>query len=172
MYLADGSGRDGTFFELCEDVTGAASHLLAEAPVDICVRPRRNLILQPLELPPKLFRQEVGHDADELTDLEEQPLKPRDRPLDEAGVLEMRALPHGLRDAGRAVARLPPDEHVRHHNAKRGPVRDENANRAARRIHWQRAAIGDRISTQGLGRRRRHAGSVPPPEGGARLRPS
>ena len=60
----------------------AAAELLAQARLDVAVGPRRHLILQPLELLAERVGQEVGHDADQLADLDEQAPQPQDRGLD------------------------------------------------------------------------------------------
>ena len=51
---------------------------------------RRHLILQPLELVAERLGEEVGHDADELADLDEQALQLDDGALDAAGVAPVR----------------------------------------------------------------------------------
>jgi hypothetical protein len=62
-----------------KDLTGAPTgKLLGKALLDVVVGPGRHAILQRLQLGAKRLRQHVGHDADELTDLDEQPAEPLD----------------------------------------------------------------------------------------------
>ena len=85
--LADRRRGDRLGRELREQLgRAAAAELLAQARLDVAVRARRHLILQPLELLAERVGQEVGHDADELADLDEQAAQPQDRGLDPARV--------------------------------------------------------------------------------------
>ena len=60
----------------------ARTEVVLYALRDLLEGPRRDLILEPLELGPKLFGEEVRHDRQELADLDEQPLEPKDRRVD------------------------------------------------------------------------------------------
>ena len=89
----------GVAIELGEDFVGRApAELLAQTGLDVLVGPGRHLILQPFELAAKGLGQEVGHDADELADLDEQALQLDHRLLDPAGVAPV----GGLGDSARA----------------------------------------------------------------------
>ena len=65
-----------------DDEDAAPDALLDEALLDVGVGARGHLVLEPLELGAELFGQKVRHDRDQLTDLDEQPLEPRDRAMD------------------------------------------------------------------------------------------
>ena len=85
--LTDRRRRDRLLRELREQLRrSAAAELLAQARLDVAVRARRHLILQPLELLAERVGEEVRHDADELADLDEQAAQPQDRGLDPARV--------------------------------------------------------------------------------------
>ena len=79
---ATGSGENSAN----SSVGAAAAELLAQARLDVPVGPRRHLVLQALQLLAELVGQEVGHDADELADFDEQAPQPEDGGLDAARV--------------------------------------------------------------------------------------
>ena len=64
----------------------ASAELTLQPLSDLCVRPGRDLILKRFELRAELRRQEVRHDREELSDLDEQPLQSQDRRIDAASV--------------------------------------------------------------------------------------
>ena len=94
----------------------AAAELLAQARLDVVVGARRHLILQPAQLVAKRVGQEVGHDADELADLDEQAAQPDDRRLDAARVQLMLGARGALirLGAAKAARQHQPDVRQRH----------------------------------------------------------
>ena len=100
VHLADRRRGDRHGRELREHLgRRAPAKLLAQPRLDVAGGAGRNLILQPLQLLPERVGQDVGHDADELPHLDEEPAQLDDGGLDPAGVpavlLQRQALDRG-----------------------------------------------------------------------------
>ena len=98
VHLTDRGRRHRLGREFREQRLGVAPpELLLQSIADVGIGTRRHLILQGLELVAKGVGEEVGHDADELPDLDEQPPQLDDGRLDAQGIAAM-LLPGQPRD--------------------------------------------------------------------------
>ena len=123
VHLADRRRGDRPLVELGEQLARRLAELLAQALLDLGVGPRRHLVLQPLELGAELLGQKVRHDRDELPDLDEQPLQPRDRAVHAARVAADVSCAPARRSppaSGSAPARL--QRQIRQDDARGRPV--------------------------------------------------
>ncbi len=89
VHLPERRARDGPAFEAAEELIDRASEIGEDALLDVRERARRHLVLEALEARSKLLGEEVGHDAEELADFDEETLKLDDRALDAHRVLAM-----------------------------------------------------------------------------------
>ena len=109
VHLADRRRGDRLGRELGEHLgRRAPAELLAQARLDVAVGAGRNLILQPLQLLAKGVGQNVGHDADELADLDEQAAQLDDGGL-ESGGRSCGASPASARAMAAGAAKPPRD---------------------------------------------------------------
>ena len=118
----------GTAVELGEHLVGSTpAELLAQPRLDVLVGPGRHLVLQPLQLAPERLGQEVGHDADQLADLDEQALQLDHRLFNAAGIPTVGLLGQGFQAIGPAEATLQRQPHIGTGDQHRGGVRLQQA---------------------------------------------
>ena len=123
MHLPDRRRSDRGPIELREDFVGTApTELLAQTRLDVLVGPGRNLVLQAFEPAAKRLGEEVGHDADQLADLDEQALQLDHRLLDPAGVAPVGLLGDLLQLVRAHEAALEREPQVRGRHQQRGGV--------------------------------------------------
>jgi hypothetical protein len=140
MDLADRGRGDRALLELREHLARRAD-VLAQPSLDILERPRRHRVLKPLELAPKLLGQEVRHDRDQLTDLDEQTLQPDDRALDAARVPEVQRVQLVLDPRLGVPARAQPQPHVARDHLERREVGPPAANVERRSLRFLVARV-------------------------------
>ena len=90
VYLTERSAGQRTSLEPREHLIDRTSEIGKNAMLDVLEGPRRNLILQAFEPGAKLLREEVGHDAEQLADLDEEPLELDNRSLYAQGIATVR----------------------------------------------------------------------------------
>jgi hypothetical protein len=127
VHLPEAGARDGLLVALGVALRHLAPEVRLDAQGDLGVGARRHLVLQPLELAPKLLGQEVGEDREELADLDEEPLQHQDGALDALGVPLVHVGEVALLVALAPQPRLEGEPQVARDHAEGGPVRANEA---------------------------------------------
>ena len=123
VHLPDRGGGDGALGELGEQLARPLAQLVADPALDVGERPRRDRVLEPRQLLPELGRQEVGHDADQLSHLDEQSLQVEDRPVDAARVAQVLLHQDPLGRGARAEPTEQARAQIAHQHHRGDPVR-------------------------------------------------
>src|ERR1019366_844401 len=131
VHLPERGARDRLAIERRESAH-AIAELALEAIGDLGIGPRRYLILERFELGPKLRREEVRHDREQLPDLDEEALQPEDRRVDTLRVAPVRLPEVGLAPRAAEDARTQREPQVARDDGERRRVGLDEAKTAGR----------------------------------------
>jgi hypothetical protein len=127
VHLPERRARDGPAFEAAKELIDGASEIGEDALLDVRERARRHLVLETLEARSKLLGEEVGHDAEELADFDEETLKLDDGALDAQRVLAVRGPDAVVVPARAEQLASEAERDVGEDHLKRGEVRADEA---------------------------------------------